>query len=178
MRLPRLPRAVVAATALAWSLGAAEASAAQTLAFTFVIPCNTGSMTTPAGITLPSGRYLVTVAGACSVNLTDSFSTTVPGTPCTAPVVGTIPCTSPVPVNNVPGPLCRVTNGTVTVNGCYGTTTWVGCGGHRITINGACVNGPAATVWFGGGPMTATFNDSNYADNAGAFVVTVAWTPL
>lgn len=178
----RLVRPLLAAAALAASVGAPQAHAVQTLAYTFAVPCmSSGGTWTAPGITMPPGRYVVTVAGACAVNMADTFGTTVPGTPCTAPAVGSIPCTAPVPVNNLPAPLCRATvAATATVEGCYTAARLVTCTVHYISVDGSCVNGAAEVINRTGGerPMNVRFVDSNYADNAGAFVVTVAWTPL
>jgi hypothetical protein len=160
---------------------APHAHAVSTLAWTFAVNCadanGTNSDDVVPGLTLPAGTYVVAVAGACSVNASGSF--TVPaGTPCSVPVAGAVPCVTGINVNNVPGALCQVGNGTVSVQACAPANVHLNpCGSHTIAVSGQCVPLDAGLVTFGGGVMNATFQDSNYADNVGAFLVTVVWTP-
>jgi hypothetical protein len=177
-RLFRLlaPLAAVAS----FALPAGGAHAVSTLTYVFVVPCDSGATVTPAaGITMPSGVYAVTVAGACSFNDDLSRKTNVTeSTPCSAPVVGTIPCEGTT-VSNVPLPVCEVTTGSVAVRGCPpASSVQLGdCGGIYVAVDSVCVDGDAL-VRHNEGPMGARFVDGNYADNHGAVVVTAVWTPL
>src|SRR5690348_850890 len=76
------------------------AHATNTLTWTFAVPCaNPAGATTPLGLGMPTGNYAVTVSGACLLDF-GLRSVPVGGTPCTLPVVGPVPCTSPITTIN------------------------------------------------------------------------------
>jgi len=152
------------------------AGAVQTLAYTFAVNCaDSVGTTTVSGLEFPNGRYAVAVVGACVTNIGSRSSMTV-GTPCDLPVVGGVPCTSTT-VNNLPWEACDVSTGSAGTRGCNVVTSRC-VEGLDILINGICVDGQVAFHDHSGGPMTVRFSDSRYDDNAGAFLVTVVWTPL
>lgn len=169
--------ALLSCALAALAASAAPTHAVQSLAYTFVVDCaNPGGTNSLVG--LPNGTYAVTVAGACTVN--GPYSTPVGGTPC----VGALPCLSPITVvNNVPGPTCTVATGGVEAAGlCGPRAALTGCANLYVAVDGACLGGQAGLRYrapgAGGTPMNVRFVDSNYADNAGVLLVTVAWTPL
>jgi hypothetical protein len=158
----------------------APAHALQSLAYTFVVDCaNPGGTNSLVG--LPNGTYAVAAVGACAVN--GSYPYTV-GTPCSLPVVGTIPCVPSITtINNFPGQLCTTSIGGVFVSllcGPLPNAGLTGCANLFIEIDGVCLGGQAGLHFraVGGGPMNVRFHDSLYTDNIGFFVVTVVWTPL
>lgn len=156
------------------------AHALQTVAFTFVVPCDSSSGTSSGALDMPTGVYAVTVVGACVHNTTQSSSVAL-GTPCTLPVVGTVPCAGTT-VHNVPPAACHTTTGFVRTD-CSGAPAGVRtetCGELYVEVAGDCVPGQAGFVVHEAplSPMTARFSDSVYSDNAGTLVVTAVWTLL
>lgn len=175
---------LLAASALVCLPGsAAPANALQSLAYAFVVDCKAPGGTDSL-VGLPNGTYVVTIAGGCSIH--DNIGFPVGATPCSVPVVGTVPCLSPITtINNFPGEACGWSTGAVEVNVlCPAGTVpaLVGCGLLYVAIDGVCLNGQAGLHYrppsLGGAPMNVRFVDSNYADNDGALLVTVVWTPL
>jgi hypothetical protein len=155
---------------------ATPAHAVQSLAYTFAVPCNNPSPT-PSLVDLPSGTYAVAYVGVCSYDINHTSGVPV-NTPCTLPTVGTVPCVSTT-INNLPGVLSQVTTGSVDVEGFVPRVAQTDCGTNaHVEVDGQCVRLNAGTITHGGGVMTAWFQDLNHADNLGAFLVTVVWTPL
>lgn len=182
MRLTRLlvPLALAASLALPHT----GAGAVQTLTFTFAVQCDDPNGTASnelADITLPSGTYAYSVAGVCTVGgLGHSTGTT---TPCWPPFTGPIPCAT-VTAGNLPHALCNTsTGGTRTacdpllgVTSAPGVQQW--CGQYSLLIGDDCIVGQAGAFYHEGGVMAARVNDVNHADNVGALLVTVVFTPL
>ena len=185
MRLTRILGTVAAAAALA--LPTAPAQAVNTPAFTFTVDCETGFASTGSlGVTLPSGNYVVTVAGACSFADRPPASW-VPVDTCIHPL-GSLPCVSTgVTVSNVPRAVCMVGVGIVEAQACGDTARGVFqplCDGYfTVKVDEQCLTTVPHTVgviYHGGGAMTARVLDStgDYWDNTGVFTVTAVWTPL
>lgn len=162
-------------------LTAAPSEALQTPAFTFVVDCRDpdGVGTNDFGLDMPNGWYAVTAVGACAPgNSPTSFNV---GTPCSLPVVGSIPCVSPgVTVSNVPGAACWVTVNGVSVQPCPGGNgaTLLGCDLVIVVDNQCLIAGTAGTIYHNPGPMRARYADCCHGDNVGFYVVTAVWTPL
>lgn len=151
----------------------ANAHATQTLAFTFVVPCDAESGATSLGLELPKGWYAVTIAGACS--WASGTSSVTVATPCDAPVAGPVPCKPTI--DNVSSRACYWAFGGLTTR-CEVPSGTAGCGYYSVQVSTGCVDGPFGLIEHPGGTMSAKFNDYGHADNIGAFLVTVVWTPL
>lgn len=172
--------------ALVVVMGIGTALPAQSLnpqVWTWVVDCadsNGVNTTETLGTTLPSGRYLVTVEGACTHTSPGLRDLNV-GTPCTAPTVGPIPCTTVTTVHNVPGQACAlVTVTTVSAETCIPSVANNGCT-FTVIVNGQCLIAGTAGVVNHGGPnlgMHAQFADGFYGDNIGFYVVTAVLTAL
>ena len=183
MRLTRILGTIAAVAALA--LSAAPAQAVNTLAYTFVVNCATGSASTgDLGVTLPSGKYLVTVAGACTFS-NGGTPASVPVDTCVHPLEG-YPCVSTgAAVNSVPRAACIVSAGIAYEQVCNDRGVWQPLCDWWFTVkvNEQCLTTVPHTVGVidhGGGAMTARVLDaagSNW-DNTGVFTVTAVWTPL
>lgn len=175
-RLARVLVPLALAASAVLPSAATPANAVQSLAYTFAVPCNDPSPT-PSLVDLPSGRYAVAYVGACTYDIGHTSSVPV-NTPCTLPTVGTVPCVSTT-VNNVPGVLSQISTGSVDVKGFVPSVAPTDCGTDaHVEVDGQCVPLNAGTIAHGGGVMTAWFADGAHADNLGAFLVTVVWTPL
>lgn len=181
MRLPRLLAPVAGLAALAFP--PAPAQAVNTLAYTFTVDCRTGYATTGSlGVTLPSGRYLVTVAGACSFSAGGTGS--VPVDTCVHPLEG-LPCAQTgISVNNVPREACIVGLGIAYEQVCQDRGVWLPyCDWwFTVKVNDQCLTTVPHTVGVinhNGGAMTARVLDGStlYYDNVGTFTVTAVWTP-
>lgn len=179
MRITRLLAPVVVAVAMAVPQ---QARAVNTPVVSFVVDCANpnGASTGSLGLELPSGRYFVTVAGACTfaTNTTHSY----PVGTCVSPV-HTLPCVSTgTAVHNVPGATCTIGVGGVYHHTCGPQGVWLPlCGWwYTVQVDGQCLElqQQAGFVNHPGGPMTARVVDGPYADNVGQFVVTAFWTPL
>lgn len=167
------------------TLGVAAASpapAVQSLTYSWAVPCDDGDgvySDEALGVTLPSGTYAVTVAGACSIAALSLWNISA-GTPCSTSATGPIPCVSAT-VGNVPSELCGTATGPVYTQQCdqWAIITSVGsCGDGTVAVNGTCLTaGTAGLVTHTGGAMHARYLDSRYDDNLGAFIVTATWTP-
>lgn len=156
------PRTLLAAgmlAALAFVVPA-PAQAYQTITFALVVPCNDAdgvSSNEVLPIGLPKGIYAYTITGACDYSTTST-------------------------------PPCYVSVHTVILNGCTNLANptsqvlLTGCWGFNVQIDGQCVGPlPAGTIAHPGGPMTARYVEAGpqyYANNAGAFVVTLTFTPF
>lgn len=184
MRLPRVLWAAAAVAALAFP--PAPAQAVNTLAYTFKVDCANPVNTSTADVTLPSGRYLVTVAGACTFsNSADPAS--VPVDTCVHPLES-LPCVrTGASVDNVPRAACMVGAGAAYAYPCAGTERGVwqpACGGwFTVLVNHQClttVPHHVGVVTHDGGSMVARVVDSTgfHYDNVGVFTVTAVWTPL
>lgn len=161
---------------------ALPAESANLPTWTWVVSCadpDGVSTTETLGTTLPSGTYLVTVEGACVHTAPGSRDLNV-GTPCSAPLVGTIPCATLTTVHNVPGTACPLaTTAQVWTEPCTPSVTLGTCATFTVVVNGQClVTGTAGLVTHAGGGMNARFIDGFYSDNTGYFVVTAVLTPL
>lgn len=178
----RITRSLAAfATVAALAMPAAPSHALSSLAITFTVDCANpnGASTGSLGIDMPSGRYLVTVAGACSFTKVPGdvpVSTCLHGLP--QPCVDT-----GVYVRGVPGEACIVGVGIRYVQVCQDRGVWdPGCSWwFTVQVDGQClttVPHQVGIVNHPGGPMTAKVLDGPYGDNTGTFVVTAVWTPL
>ena len=185
MRLTRILGTVAAVAALA--LPATPAQAVNTPAYTFTVDCNRASATSTSelGVTLPSGNYLVTVAGACT--FTHQGVATVPVDTCVHPVsTWGYPCVDTgADVNGVPRDVCVIGVGIVNTEECVGRPRGVYLpfcyGAFTVVVNEQCLTTVTHNVGFvshGGGAMTARVLDSVHGDNLGTFTVTAVWTPL
>lgn len=182
MRVTRILGAVAAVAVLA--LPSSPVQAVNTPVYTFVVNCATGSAST-GGITLPSGQYLVTVAGACSFTYDLGATGSVPVDTCVDPV-RSLPCVSTgTAVNNVPAGACVVGVGVAYSRICDGWARGLyvpSCfAGLTVTVNDQCLTTVPHTVGVidhAGGAMTAKVLDSGHWNNLGAFTVTAVWTPL
>lgn len=177
----RSARACLLAVVTLLGIGtAAPSEAVQTPVWTFVVDCAdpNGSGTDDFGLDMPNGWYAVAVAGACLVDTHVTYGFSV-GTPCSAPVVGAIPCVSPGPgISNVPGALCWTHTVAVGVQPCGGAGVFLNGCLYVIAVDGQCLPLGVGTIYHNPGPMRAHFLDGQYADNVGYYVVTVTWTPL
>lgn len=180
MRFVRILAPMAAVAALA--LPASPARAVNTPVYTFTVDCAVGTASTAGlGVELPSGRYLVTVAGACSYD--GDIDRTVPVSTCLHPLEA-YPCVNTgVSVSNVPGEACIVGAGTVYAQTCVDRGVWQPLCDWWFTVkvNDQClttVPHQVGIVQHNGGAMTARVVDGNYADNIGVFTVTAVLTPL
>lgn len=170
--------------ALVGLIGIGTALPAQSLnpsTWTWVVDCsdsNGVNTTETLGTTLPSGTYAVTVGGVC-IHASPTPRDLNVGTPCTVPIVGTVPCATLTTVHNTPGVLCPlVTTAAVAASPCVPAVTSTGCG-LTVHVNGQClITGTVGLVTHGGGGMHAMFDDGFYEDNKGYFVVTAVLTAL
>jgi hypothetical protein len=155
------------------------ATAVNTLTYTFPLLCSDAggerSDEYVSGLTLPNGLYAVTVTGACTITV---LGHSVAGaTPCSAPVVGAIPCVNTgITVNNLPSAICGTSVSGTARTDCPTTAGLIACGHYSVRVAGGCVDG-AGTVYHGGGVMSAQFVDDNFSDNGGVLLITVTWTP-
>lgn len=179
----RLLRRLAPLAAAGTLLVPAQSHATQTLVYTWVFNC---ASPTPIGgqptLTMPTGTYAFTVEGACSYANNPS-TISQPGTPCTAPVVGPIPCVASGPlVNNAPGIACRVWTGPVTAGTCSPNVFVPTCAAPAVLVDGTtCVSGGAVTLvphLTANKSFAVTLQDGNFADNVGVLTVTAVWTPL
>ena len=171
--------------ALVGIVGIGTALPAQSLnpqTWTWVVDCRDSDgvntmETLSLNTTLPSGVYAVTVEGVC-LHTGGSRDWNV-GTPCSVPVVGTVPCTTVTTINNTPGAVCSLVTGAgLYANACEPVATTTSCF-LTVLVNGQClVSGTAGLVTHDGTGMHAKFWDSNHGDNTGFFVVTAALTAL
>lgn len=168
-------------TALALGVSAllpSGAQAAQTLAFTFVVPCSDADGVwshETAGLTLPNGWYAVATAGVCTVGHT-GYAVPV-GTPCVVQGVP-VPCVSTT-IANLPNAVCHTSTGGVSTD-CVPqpSARLTNCGMYSVVVAGDCVTSQGGLVHHTGGSMNARFVDTVYGDNVGYLLVTVAFTPL
>jgi hypothetical protein len=179
----RLTRVLAAAAAVAALAMPQQAQAVNTLAFSWVIDCNVSGNQYAPLVTMPTGRYVVTVAGACTYGIDDTHSIRV--STCGVSPLPAGPCVDTgASVNGVPGTTCYVGGGIGYVQTCAPPGAYLpGCGGiFTVTVEGQCLNLVPHHVGIvdhtNGGAMFATAVDSFYGDNIGAFVVTAVWTPL
>ena len=180
MRLTRILGAFAAVAVLA--LPSSPAQAVNTPVYTFVLDCATGSAST-GDIWLPSGRYVVTVAGACS--FAHGATGTIPVDTCVNPLTS-LPCVSTgANVNGVPSTVCVIGVGIAYEQICNGWSRGVylpSCYTDlTVVVNEQCLTTVPHTVGVinhGGGAMTARVADNGHFNNLGAFTVTAVWTPL
>lgn len=186
MRVPRFLAPLAAAAALA--VPPAPAQAVNSLTYAWTVDCARSTVTRTdelAGVTLPSGQYLVTVTGGCA--FTRGGTSSVPVDTCVYPVATWgFPCVATgVTVENVPRDVCVVGGGIAHAQPCPGRDRGVYlpfCHGYfAVEVNGQClseVNHHVGLIDHAGGAMNARVLDSVYGDNTGTFVVTAVWTPL
>lgn len=156
--------------------------ALQSLTWEFVIDCAdpSGMSTSELGFDMPSGVYAATVEGACLIDFEPGRrGAVVIGTPCSAPIVGPIPCIPEIEtVENVPRPLCWIQAAEVWVQGCDGLNVVLNGCTYVVLVDGNCLPLGKGSFYHNPGPMRAWFDDGHYPDNVGLFTITVVWTPL
>lgn len=172
-----------AAVAVASIAVASPANAVDTVSFTWTVPCNdaNGVGTNEYDMYFIPGAYVVTATGACTLddNSLYGFGAT---TPCTALLVGAIPCAGAT-VSNLPGEACWTTFSAVQTHPCApaGATVNGACSPYtiRITTTGdTCLNlapgvaGFVAITTATPLSMRAVLVDCCHSDNTGYFVIT------
>ncbi len=154
-------------------LASPPAAGQDALAFTLPVPCDqAGGAST--GVALAPGNYVVTVVGACVYGGGGHHAIPV-STPCEAPAVGPIPCTTQSAT--VPDEVCLVSVSSYR-GACSGLRAIDCAGDYFVSVDGQCLGASnAGVIHHAGGPVVARFVDGNYADNRGVFLVTLVWTP-
>lgn len=172
-----------AAVVLTGVVAATPAQAVDTVAYTWVVPCNDpdGVGTDEQGVFFIPGAYAVTATGACTISDTSVFGFGVT-TPCSALVVGPVPCVGAT-VSNLPGEACWTSFSVAITRPCdpAGVTVNGPCSAYTIRITAStdtCLNlVPGAAGFVAINTLTplsmrAVLTDCCHSDNTGYFVIT------
>jgi len=173
-----------AAIVLTGVVVAAPSHAVDTVAYSWTVPCDDTDGVSTGDVRFIPGTYVVTATGGCTLDDGNVYSLGTPTTPCTLPVVGTVPCAGAT-IHNVPGGACFATLGVADRWGCSlspsTVTTNAPCDNFTVRITmptQVCLStlpGAVGTVFVNTTTsMTAKFVDlpGFYSDNTGSFVIT------